>query len=375
MNVPFLDLERAHAPLRTELERALGGVLDSGQFILGPETERLEGEIASTCGVSHAVAVASGTDALYLALRALEVKPGDEVITTPFSFIATATAIARTGARPVFCDIDGRSFNLDPERAGESITGATRTILPVDLFGLPADWDALQAIGREREITLVEDAAQSIGADAGGRPAGSFGNAAAISFYPTKNLGGMGDGGIVVTGEERIASRVRLLRTHADQGGYRHVELGINSRLDAFQAAVLRVKLRHLREWTSQRRTLAARYTRILSELLDLGGAEAGPITLPGGEGHAYHLYVIRAESRDRIADHLRGSGIGCGIYYPVPLHLQPCFSELGYRQGSLPETERASGEVLALPLFPGLTEPEQDRVCEAVAGFYGGRP
>lgn len=372
MNVPFLDLSRHHEPLKEAIASSLREVLDSGQFILGPETEKLESEMAALCGAAHAIAVGSGSDALLLALLALGVGPGDEVITTPFTFIATATAVTRAGARPVFADIDPQDFTLDPAAAEAAVRPSTRAIMPVDLYGRCAAWGSFEAIGARLGVSLVEDAAQSIGAERDGRRAGAFGDAAGFSFYPTKNLGGMGDGGMVTTMSSEAARRVRLLRNHGDAGGYRHLEAGMNSRLDAFQAAVLRVKLRSLRAWNAERSRLAERYGGLLRQALPgLEGGD-GPLRLPAAEHSVFHLYVVRARERDALAEHLRGRGIGCGVYYPVPLHLQACFSHLGYKKGAFPEAERAAEEVLALPLFPGLREAEQEEVCSAVAAFYG---
>ena len=384
MKVPFLDLSRQHAPLREEIEKSLRGVLDSGQYILGPETAALEEEIAALCSVPHAVAVASGTDALLLALQAIGVGAGDEVVTTPFTFMATGGAIVRTGARPVFADIDAASFNLDPGKAAAALSARTRAILPVDLYGRCADWPRFETLARDRGLALIEDAAQSIGASLEGRPAGSFGDAAAFSFYPTKNLGGMGDGGMLTTKDEAIAGRVRLLRAHGDAGGYDHREIGMNSRLDAFQAVVLRVKLRSLRSWNEERRRLAARYTRLIEEVFS-GGSAAGPgaregivtppAPAPPGSIPVFHQYVVRAPRRSDLMAHLKGRGVGCAVYYPKPLHLQPCFDSLGHRQGEFPETERVAKEVLALPIYPGLREDEQMEVVESIAAFYGAKP
>jgi dTDP-4-amino-4,6-dideoxygalactose transaminase len=382
MKVPFLDLKRQHRPLRREIDQALLAVVESGQFILGPETAKLEEEIAARCGVPFAVAVASGTDALLLALQALGIGPGSEVVTTPFTFMATGGAVARAGARPVFADIDPLTFNLDPARAEAAITPRTRAILPVDLYGLCADWGRFEEIGARRGMAIVEDAAQAMGARLGERAAGSFGAAAAFSFYPTKNLGGMGDGGLVTTPDGDLAARIRLLRTHGDAGGYDHREIGMNSRLDAFQAAVLRVKARHLDVWNEERRRLAAGYSARLRNLFpgaadsrsprSAGSPLSVPAAPPPGSLPIFHQYVVRAYHRDDLLAHLRAGGIGCAVYYPKPLHLQPCFRELGWSEGSFPESERAAAETLALPIYPGLLESEQDQVCDAIAAFYG---
>jgi dTDP-4-amino-4,6-dideoxygalactose transaminase len=377
LNVPFLDLTRIHGPLKSDIEGALRSVMESGQFILGDEVTALEESLAMLFGVPHAIAVASGTDALYLALAALDVGDGDEVITTPFTFIATGTAILRAGARPVFADIDGATFNLDPVKAEGVATDRTRAILPVDLYGACAPWEEFESLAASRGIALVEDAAQSIGASRNGRMAGSFGDAAAFSFYPTKNLGGMGDGGLVTTRSEDLARRVRLLRAHGDAGGYEHMLVGINSRMDAFQAAVLRVKLRRLEEWNRERRTIASAYTSRLAGIPGAGQLSNGAAIqtpYPGEATHqpVWHQYVIRCRDRDLLAAFLRQRGIGCGVYYPVPLHMQPCFAALGVAEGALPEAERACREVLALPVYPGLREEEIEAVCEAIASFTG---
>ncbi|MBI3447980.1 MAG: DegT/DnrJ/EryC1/StrS family aminotransferase [Acidobacteria bacterium] len=384
MSVPFLDLTRQHGPLRGEIDAALSRVLDSGQYILGPETAALERALAERCGVPHAIAVASGTDAILLALVALGAGPGAEVVTTPFTFMATGGAVARTGARPVFADIDPETYNLDPALAEAAVTPRTRALLPVDLYGLCADWARFEGLAAARGVALVEDAAQSMGARCDGRPAGAFGDAAAFSFYPTKNLGGMGDGGLVTTRRADVAERIRLLRAHGDAGGYDHREVGMNSRLDAFQAAVLLVKASRLDAWNDERRRIAARYTRRLLDLFPGGegvgrrGGRAGPIVpptpAPAGSLPIFHQYVVRAERRAELMTHLRSKSIGCAVYYPTPLHLQPCFRDLGYRKGSFPESERAAAEALALPIFPGLTEAEQDEVCGAIDGFFRGR-
>jgi len=375
MSVPFLDLTRQHGPIRPEIDSALARVLDSGQFLLGPEAQALEQELAARCGVPHAVAVASGTDAILLALLAMDVGPGDEAITTPFTFMATGGSIARTGAKVVFADIDPATFNLDPAAAEAAVTGRTRAIVPVDLYGQCAAWERFEAIASARGIRLVEDACQAIGASRHGRPAGSFGDAAAFSFYPTKNLGGMGDGGLLTTRSAEIAARVRRLRTHGDAGGYDHREIGMNSRLDAFQAAILRVKAARADAWNAERRKIAARYTELLGQVFRSAGTEAAvrPSAPPGsGTVHVYHQYVVRSARRDDLMAHLRKAGIGCTVYYPIPLHLQPCFEALGCRKGDFPESERAAAEVLALPIYPGLTASEQEEVVAAIASFHG---
>lgn len=370
MSVPFLDLHRQHAAIGAEIEAAVSRVLGSHRFILGPEVERLEEEIAAVCGTAHGVGVASGTDALMLALSATGVAPGDAVVTSPFSFFATASSIARLGARPVFADINPATFNLDPVSVSMHAPKNTRALMPVHLFGQCADVEMLtQAAGAAGAagVKVVEDAAQAIGAVRHGKPAGSLGDAGCLSFYPTKNLGGAGDGGMVVTDDAEVAGAVRRLRAHGDVGRYDHRELGMNSRLDTLQAAILLVKAGHLARWNQARRARAAVYDELLA---DVGGDLTRPATEPGNE-HTYHQYVIRSSRRDALAVHLKERGIGSAVYYPIPLHLQACFSSLGYREGDFPVAETACREVLALPLYPELTDDEQTRVADAIRAFY----
>ncbi len=370
--VPFLDLKRQYAGLRAEIESAVSEVLRSQRFILGPEGGRLEAEIAALCGVRHAAGVASGTDALVLALQAAGLGPGDEVVTSPFSFLASASSIVRLGARPAFADVDADTLDLDPEDLGRRAGRRTRALVPVHIFGQCAPVEALIAAAEAacgRRPTVVEDAAQALGALRHGRPAGSLGDAGCLSFYPTKNLGGAGDAGMVVTDDDELARRVRLLRAHGDAGRYDHREVGLNSRLDEIQAAVLRVKARRLREWNEQRRRRSALYDRLLA-------SRPGGLRLPAvreGNVHTWHQYVVRSPRRDDLARHLASRGIGTAVYYPTPLHLQACFRDLGHAPGAFPRAEAACREVLALPLYPELTEPEQERVAEAVHAFFRG--
>ncbi|MFQ5889937.1 MAG: DegT/DnrJ/EryC1/StrS family aminotransferase [Gemmatimonadota bacterium] len=370
MRVPLLDLQAQYASIRDEVRAAIDRVCESQRFILGPEVEALEAEIAATCGARFAIGVSSGTDALLVALMALEVGPGDEVITPAYSFFATAGAIARLGARPVFADIDPQSFNLDPQGVSDRISSRTRAILPTHLFGRCADLGVLLEAARDRGIAVVEDAAQGIGArDEAGRPAGSAGDLGCLSFFPTKNLGAFGQGGMVVTSDERLAERVRVLREHGAKPKYHHSLVGGNFRLDALQAAVLRVKLPNLERWSRGRRARADRYRRLM--------AQAGltdRVTVPAdAPGHIYNQFVIRASERDRLRVHLEEKGIGTEVYYPIPLHLQECFRSLGYVEGSLPHAERAARETLALPIYPELTEAQQRYVVEGIRDFYGG--
>ncbi|RMH36646.1 MAG: DegT/DnrJ/EryC1/StrS family aminotransferase [Deltaproteobacteria bacterium] len=351
MRIPVTDLKAETEPLRDELMAAVARVLDSGQFILGPEVDAFEAELAAAVGAAHAVGVSSGTDALLASLMALGVGPGDEVVTTPFTFFATAGAIARLGATPVFADIEPDTFNLDPDAAAAAITPRTRAVIAVNLFGRPAD---LPDAGG---VPVVEDAAQSLGT---GAPRGAC---ATYSFFPAKVLGAFGDAGAVATGDADLADRVRLLRAHGARPKYVHAVVGGNFRIDAVQAALLRVKLPHLRDAIARRRQIAARYR-----------AELPADVRPQADhpNHVYNYFVVRAPRRDDLRAALREAGIATAIYYPIPLHLQSCFADLGYRQGALPHAERAAGEVVALPCYPQLDEDRQARVIDAVRRFYG---
>jgi dTDP-4-amino-4,6-dideoxygalactose transaminase len=359
--IPLIDLARQHATLKQDLMRALERVLDSTRFILGPEGEAVEAGIAAVCGARHALGVASGTDALHLVLRALGVGPGDEVITPAFSFVASSSTIVMAGATPVFADIEPATFTLDVAAVARALTPRTRAILAVHLYGHPARLDRLAALARERRIALVEDAAQAIGAAWAGRPVGAWGDAACLSFYPTKNLGACGDGGMVVTNRDDVAAAVRRLRSHGEGGKYRHLELGYCSRLDELQAALLRVKLARLAEWTDARRRIAARYRSLLGDL---------PLTLPVERPearHVYHLFTIRHPQRDALAKTLGDLGIGTAVHYPLPVPGQPMFGigDAGERQW--PQAWRAAREVLSVPCFAELTDGEVTRVADAV--------
>ena len=340
-------------------------MLESQRFILGEEGRCFEEEAARFLGVRHAVGVASGTDALVLALSALGIGPGDEVITTPFSFFATASAIVRVGAKPVFCDIEKDSLNLDPDKIKPGITRRTRAILPVHLFGRPCCMDAIGALARGHGLAVIEDAAQSFGASFRGKQTGSLGDAGCFSFYPTKNLGGAGDGGMVSTDSAKIAARIRLLRDHGSRQKYRHEAVGWNSRLDEVQAAFLRVKLRELRRWNAERRRYADAYNEAFKSL---------PMELPvdtRGAASIHHLYTVRTARRDALARHLARHGIGSAVYYPVPLHRQPCFRRLGLARGGLAISERASKRVLSLPMYAGLSAARRNAVIRAVRSFF----
>jgi dTDP-4-amino-4,6-dideoxygalactose transaminase len=379
MEVPMLDLSRQYASLRREVLSAVTRVCDSQHYILGDEVAAFEREFARLCDTQRAVGCASGTDALWLALAAAGVAAGDEVITTAFSFFATASSIIRAGARPVFVDIDPESLNLDPvqvEQRLKSSSSRRRAILPVHLYGQCVDMTAFSRLGAEYKLIIIEDAAQAVGATWAGKQAGSMGSAATFSFYPTKNLSAFGDAGALTTNDPDLAERVVMLRDHGSRQRYYHEEIGANSRLDAIQAAVLRVKMPHLQQWNSERRQRASTYDELFADsgLIKTGAASSNSVTLlktrPEAH-HIYHQYVIRVKKRDQLKAFMSDRGIGTQIYYPVPLHLQKCFIYLGYAAGDLPETEAAAAEVLALPMFAELREEEQQYVVETIAEFY----
>ncbi len=364
-SIPLIDLKLQHRAVQSETRRALQGVFSSQRFVLGGHVEDLEKRIAKKLGSRHGIGLASGTDALYLTLLALGIGPGDEVITTPFTFFASASSISRTGARPVFSDIDPETFNIDPERIASRVSRRTKAILPVHLFGLPCDMDPILSLARKRGLFVVEDAAQSFGAEYQGRKIGGIGDASALSFYPTKNLGGAGDGGMAVTSSAALAAKLRRLRDHGQTKKYFHKEIGFNSRLDEIQAAVLQIKLKHIDTWNGRRAGNAAFYGKALRDL---------PLKLPvvpAGSLHTFHLYSVRTPRRDALARFLRSRGIGCGVYYPLPLHLQPCYRDLGYKRGDLPESERASKEVLSLPMYAELSKSALERVAQSLREFF----
>ncbi|HET9792597.1 MAG TPA: DegT/DnrJ/EryC1/StrS family aminotransferase [Candidatus Angelobacter sp.] len=365
----FLDLKLQFEQIRDEVMRAVTDVFESQRFILGPEVEQLEAEISAYLGCDFAVACASGTDALILALLALGVGPGDEVITTPFTFIATASAITRAGATPVFADIEANSCNLSAESVARAITSKTRAIIPVHLFGLSADMDPIMDIAERHGIAVIEDAAQAIGAAYRGRNVGTIGAMGCFSFFPSKNLGGAGDGGIVATNDPNHADRLRLLRAHGSRHKYQYEILGMNSRLDAVQAAVLRVKLRHLDDWTELRRRNAARYRELFADS-GVGACLALP-DVPEGTRHVYNQFTVRCTERDPLREHLRREGIPTEVYYPYALHLQPALAYLGYKEGSLPNAEAAAREVVSLPIYPEFTEYQQRTTVNAIARFF----
>ena len=370
MTVPLLDLKAQFEGIRDETLAAVMQVIESQRFIMGEAVAELERALARVCGAQHAIACASGTDALLIPLKALRLSPGDEVITTPFTFFATAGAIANAGGRPRFVDIDPASFNIDPDAVEAAITPRTRAIIPVHLFGQMAALERLLPVADRHGLVVLEDAAQAIGArrhiDGQWRQAGELGWASAFSFFPSKNLGAWGDGGMMVTRDSALAARLRLLRAHGGAKQYHHEEIGTNSRLDTLQAAVLLAKVGHLPQWAAGRRQQACSYSEAFQ---DLAGVE--PPAVDEGNEHVYHQYTIRADRRDDLQRHLKTNGIGCAVYYPKPLHRQPCFSDLGYREGQFPEAERAAREVLSLPVFPELRDEQREAVIDAIRDFY----
>jgi dTDP-4-amino-4,6-dideoxygalactose transaminase len=368
MEVRLLDLSRQWERIGEKVEAALADIFGKGAFILGRPVGDFEAQVAEYCGTEHAVGVASGTDALLLALRACGVEHGEEVITTPYTFFATAGAIWNVGGRPVFVDIDPATFNLDVERLQDAVTERTRVIMPVDLFGQVADMDGVLTVADRHGLKVIEDAAQAMGAEYHGKPSGGFGDLGAFSFFPSKNLGGAGDGGIVTGNDEALTDAVRLLRGHGARKGYIHEVVGWNSRLDAVQAAVLSVKLELLDEWCEDRRRHAAAYDEAFLPMDEV----TPPVALDGCR-HIYNQYVIRCRDRDRLKAFLAEQGVGTAIYYPRPLHLQECFASLSYGEGDFPEAERAAGETLSLPVYPELAEEEQAYVIEKVKEFYAG--
>jgi dTDP-4-amino-4,6-dideoxygalactose transaminase len=372
-NVPLLDINRDNHPHRAEFIEAITGVLDSGRFLFGPDVVELEREVAAYSQVENAVGCASGSDALLLSLMALGIGPGDEVIVPSFTFFASASCITRLGATPIFADIRADTFNVDPDKIKAAITTNTKAIIPVHLFGQCAEIDRICQIAGNHDIPVIEDAAQAIGADYHSRPAGSWGLIGCFSFYPTKNLGGMGDGGMMTSGDAATADRLRLLAGHGMRPRYYHQVVGINSRLDTFQAAVLRVKFRHLPAAIESRATIAARYDRLLSDMHLTGEDKIVLPTRDANASHVWHQYAIRVSGgrRDSLRAHLSEQGVGSEIFYPVPMHLQECFAYLNVDRDTLVETERASEEVLNLPIFPSLSEAEQHRVVESIAAYY----
>jgi len=377
MKIPLLDLKAQYAGIRSEVRQAVDEVLESQMFILGPHVEALERNIAAYSGTAHAVGVSSGTDALLVSLMALGIKPGDEVVTTPFTFFATAGVIVRLSAKPVFVDIDPATFNMDPAKLEAAVTKRTKAVIPIHLFGQCANMDPILDVARRHGLPVIEDAAQSIGAEYKGRKAGSMGTLGVLSFFPSKNLGALGDAGMVITDDAGLSEKVRRLRVHGMEPKYYHSLVGGNFRLDALQAAALNVKLKYLDSWSSRRRGNARDYDcRFRETGLVARGLVALPQAVFADSGdtnyHIYNQYTIRAAKRDGLSARLKEKTIGHDIYYPVPLHLQACFRDLGYRQGDFPASEKAAGEVLSLPVYPELSDDQKDYVVRMVAEFYG---
>lgn len=366
--VKFINLTAQHRALKQPLLRAMTRVLESSRFILGPETRALEQDIAKLCAAREAVGVNSGTDALVLVLRGLGIGPGDEVLVPDYTFVATASAVLLAGAKPVLVDVEPHTLTLDPEQAARRITRRTRALIPVHLYGQPADMTALLALAKKHGLAVIEDAAQSLGAAWQGRPVGALGAAGCFSFFPTKNLGGLGDGGMVVTNDQRLAQRLRRLRDHGAEEKYLHLELGYNSRLDDIHAAALRVKLQYLRRWNERRRAIAAQYSAALAGL-----GPVIPLVRPEAV-HVFHQYVIRMPKREALRKYLSGRGIETALHYPLPLHRQPMLMKLGLAKGGFPVSEQAAREVLCLPIVPETTDREVKRVTAAIQEYFGHR-
>jgi dTDP-4-amino-4,6-dideoxygalactose transaminase len=366
--VPLLDLKAQYLALKSEIDAAIQSVVDSQHFINGPEVTALEEDVAAYCKVDHCISVSSGTDALLVSLMALGIGPGDEVITTPYTFFATAGAIARVGARPVFVDIDRDTFNIRPDLLEAKVTPRTRALIPVHLFGQCADMDPILAVAKKHGLAVIEDAAQAIGAEYKGRRAGSMGTVGCFSFFPSKNLGAFGDGGAVTTRDTALAGRIRCLRGHGSNPKYYHKMIGGNFRLDTLQAAVLQIKLRHLDTWTALRQQHAVFYDKAFQAA---GLSELVKTPKVVQSRHIFNQYVVRLPQRDAVRDHLKQMQVGTEIYYPVPMHLQECFTYLGHKAGDFPESELAAQETLALPIYPELTPAMQQRVVDAVRSYY----
>jgi len=369
MKIPLVDLRAQYASIKAEIDQAIQRVVESGRFILGEEVQAFEEEFAAFCNAQYAVGVASGTAALHLALLACGVGPGDEVITTPFTFIATAEAINYTGAKPVFVDIDPQTHNINPRHLEAAITERTRAIIPVHLYGYPADMAPIMEIAQRHDLWVIEDAAQAHGAEYKGQRVGTIGHLSCFSFYPAKNLGAYGDAGAVVTNDATLAEKVRLLRDHGRQEKYVHLMRGFAYRLDALQAAILRVKLRHLEEWNRRRRERAYLYRELLSDI----PLKMMPPEETAGTRSVYHMFVVRTSRREEVRAHLRSQGIETGVHYPLPLHLQPAYRDLGYHKGDLPASEEAAREVLSLPMYPELTREQMEQVARALQSFWRG--
>lgn len=365
MIIPLLDLKAQYESLKEEINSAVLGVLESGHYILGPEVKELEKEIADYCGVKYGIGVANGTDALLLSLVAFGIGEGDEVITSPFTFFASAEVISQTGATPVFVDVEPNTYNLDVKMLEKKISSRTKAIIPVHIFGQMADMDEVMELAQKYNLVVIEDACQAIGAEYKGKKAGSIGNAGCFSFFPTKNLGGYGDGGVIVTNDEALANKLRILRAHGSHPKYYHSMIGYNSRLDEIQAAPLRVKCKHIDEWNKKRSEKAKIYNEQL---------KATPLITPhhaDNRNHCYHLYIVQSEKREELIDFLKKEGVSTGIYYPVPLHLQEVYKDLGYEEGSLPVSEELAKRTFAIPLYPELTKEQQSYVIDKIIKFY----
>jgi dTDP-4-amino-4,6-dideoxygalactose transaminase len=369
VHVPLLDLKAQFRDIRTEVMAAIEAVCDEQGFILGPRVAELEQAVAKYVGVSHAVGVTSGSDALLLSLMAVGVKAGDEVVTVSFTFFATAGAISRLGAKPVFVDIEPETFNMDPARLEQAITSRTKAIVPVHLFGQCAEMEAINEIARRRQVFVIEDACQAIGASRNGTKAGAWGDTGCFSFFPSKNLGAFGDGGLVTTNDAKLGEKLAMLRVHGSRVRYVHEEVGINGRLDALQAAILTVKLKHLDRWTQGRRRNATRYERLFEEA-KLAERVILPRTRPGNY-HVFNQFTIRAQKRDELRAYLKDKDIGCEVYYPVPMHVQECYRNLGYRKGAFPISERAAAEALSLPVYAELSDTHLAYVVDTIRDFY----
>ena len=362
--IPLLDIKRQYKEIGSEIQEAVLNLLESGNYVLGPAVQRFEAEVAEYCGSDYAISCASGTDALLLALMAFEISEGDEVITTPYSFFSTASVIWRLGAKPVFCDIDPVTYNINPCLIEAKITKKTKAILPVHLYGQTADMTKINEIAMRHNLFVIEDAAQALGAEYKGKKSGTLSNIGCFSFFPTKNLGGYGDGGMMVTNNKELADKMKMLRVHGSSPKYYHKVVGINSRLDAIQAAALSVKLKYLDQWNEARRRNAGLYNQLLSEKDIITPKEASACK------HIYNQYTIRVKDRDNLREYLKVKGIATEIYYPLPLHLQECFKDLGYKKGDFPESESAAKETLSIPVYPELTEGEIREVASAICNY-----
>ncbi len=363
--VPYLDLKAQIKPLRAEIDAAIAKTIDNCSFCLGPDTAQFEKDFATYCGAQHAIGFNSGTSAEHVALLLLDVKPGDEVITTPTTFVATSWAISYCGAKPVYVDVDDKTFNIDPAKIEAAITPRTKAVLPVHLYGLPFEVDDVLAVCRKHNLPLVEDACQSHGAKYKGKTVGTFGESSCFSFYPGKNLGAFGEGGALVTNSEAHAKRARSLREHGSTVRYYHDEVGFNYRMEGIQGAVLGIKLKHLAKWTQERQRVAKRYQQLLADT---------PLQLPYEPAHmesVWHLYVVRHPRRDELKAYLDANGVGCALHYPLPLHLQKCYASLGYKAGDFPVAEKAARECLSLPIYPELTDAHIVRVAEVIHEFF----